>query len=213
MEQTTKKQNTIQYRTIQPSDYEALEKIICDTWNYEKICNQKTAKILSKVFLASCLTNQTFTCVALKQDIPVGIIMGKNEKTHHMQIRYAWRQFAAIVEILVRKEGRRVLKIFEMFKHINQDLYRESGKEFDGELAFFAIDSRARGAGVGKELFHRLQNYMQSQNISDFYLYTDITCNYGFYEHQGMRRMCEKKYSPAAYTNKEMSFFLYAYEG
>ena len=37
-------------------------------------------------------------------------------------------------------------------------------------------------------LFHSVLAYMKSQSISDFYLYTDTSCNFGFYEHQGMVR-------------------------
>lgn len=41
-------------------------------------------------------------------------------------------------------------------------------------------------------MFSNMLEYMKSQNIKDFYLYTDTSCNYGFYEHQGMIKRKEK---------------------
>ncbi|MEG0769231.1 MAG: GNAT family N-acetyltransferase [Ruthenibacterium sp.] len=202
-------QAKIQFRAVRPSDYSALSKIICDTWSYERICTPKTAKAMSKLYLASCLTNQTFTCVAQSQGEPVGIIMGKNESTHRTAPRYAFGQLTAALAMLVTKEGRSVLKTFEGFDDINKALFSENTQTFDGEVAFFAVRSDQRGTGVGKELFRRLRAAMEAQGIFDFYLYTDSTCNYGFYEHQGMQRICEKKVRLKAYQDKEMSFFMY----
>lgn len=204
----------IHFREIQRSDYKALEKIIRDTWNYERYCSPKIAERMSKLYLASCLANQAFTCVAEKGGEAVGIIMGKNEKNHRMQIQYAIRQLGAAATMLCTKEGRQVFKLFYGIDKLDQALLAESGQDFDGELAFFAVGSDQRGTGIGKELFNRLLVYMKSQSIRNFYLYTDSTCNYGFYEHQGMKRIGEKKYSLKSHSDEDMLdtlFFLYGY--
>lgn len=78
---------------------------------------------------------------------------------------------------------------------------------------FFAISSKARGKGIGKKMFCNMLEYMKLQNINDFYLFTDTTCNYGFYEHQGMNR-CDEKSKTFLIHGKEakMTFFLYDYK-
>ena len=54
---------------------------------------------------------------------------------------------------------------------------------------------------------------MEQEQIRNFYLFTDTSCNYGFYESQGMRRCCEKKLSLQIGKEKqEMTFFLYDYQ-
>ena len=73
-------------------------------------------------------------------------------------------------------------------------------------------DERYRGLGIGKKLFRALLDYMEQQNISRFYLYTDNSCNYGFYEHQGMRRCGQKSYKVPLAVDNEMQFFLYEYD-
>ncbi|MEG0597758.1 MAG: GNAT family N-acetyltransferase [Oscillospiraceae bacterium] len=201
----------LHYRTVRPEDYRALEEIICKTWNYERFCAPKTAARLAKLFLASCLANQTYTCVAVKGEEPVGVIMGKNEKTHRKSPAKILRQLGALLGMAIRKEGRKVLRQFGGYSEINRSLAAENTHVFGGEVAFFAVRGDQRGNGVGKELFARLRGYMQSQNIADFYLYTDSSCNYGFYNHQGMVPVCEKKCRMEAFGGREMSFFLYGY--
>ena len=55
-------------------------------------------------------------------------------------------------------------------------------------------------------------DYMKSRGISAFYLFTDTSCNYPFYEHLGLTRRCEKKQVVDVKGEQgEMTFFLYDY--
>ncbi|MEG2306636.1 MAG: GNAT family N-acetyltransferase [Erysipelotrichaceae bacterium] len=200
---------SITYEPIKKADYDALENIIIQTWNYDKFGNKKTAKALAKVFLASCLCNQSFTCVAYDQNLPIGIIMGKSEKKHRISFHHQCHQILAIIKMICFKEGRKVLKMFSGFENINKELYQQCRHPFNGEIAFFAVDPSYRGAGIGRVLFSKVQTYMKQEAIDEYYLFTDSSCNYGFYEHLGLKRYQEKKLSLAAFKNKEMSFFLY----
>ena len=184
--------------------------IIKEAWNYDRLTTPKIAKKLSTLYLYSCLSNQTYTRVALENDLPIGIIMGKNAASHKCPLHYRLKLIGAIVSIYLSKEGRKVMKTFESVNHIDKDLIKEAGCTYEGEVAFFAVSSRARGKGIGKELFCSLLDYMKSQNLKNFYLFTDTSCNYGFYEHQGMLRRGKK--DTTFHINGEqatMSFFLY----
>lgn len=64
-------------REYQTSDHPALIGIIRETWQYDKFASPKAAQKLARAYLDSCLTNQTFTQVALVDEVPVGIIMSK----------------------------------------------------------------------------------------------------------------------------------------
>lgn len=35
---------------------------------------------------------------------------------------------------------------------------------------------------------------MKNRSLEEFHLFMDTNCNYGFYEHQGMIRCCEKEH-------------------
>ena len=73
-------------------------------------------------------------------------------------------------------------------------MLRESGKNYPAELALFMVSPSCRGQGVGKALFQAALDYTGQQKLDEIYLFTDTSCNYGFYEHQGMRRRCEKEH-------------------
>ena len=86
-------------------------------------------------------------------------------------------------------------------------------EKYKGELAFFAISEKCRGKGLGKKLFQTVVDYMKSQDISNFYLFTDTSCNYPFYEHMGLTRRCEKKQIIDIKGEKgDMTFFIYDYQ-
>lgn len=190
----------------------AIEDIISKTWKYDELCNHKTARLLSKVFLYSCLTNQTFIKVATIENIPVGIIMGKNILKYRCPFQYRVKQIISIIRLMLSKEGRRVSHIFRHVNQVDQKLIDECHQSFQGELAFFVVNEDYRGFGIGQKLFQCLCDYMKKERIHDFYLYTDTSCNYGFYEHQGMKREGQKIATFEIEGHRqEMTFFLYSH--
>lgn len=204
--------NTLVYREMQRADADALEQIIRNTWNYDRFCTPKVAARMAKLYLASCLCHQTYTCVAVQNGVPVGVIMGNNKKSGHRRLRYVCRQAVAILGMLISREGRQIFRFFAGIDTLDQSLLTQSGTDFDGELAFFAVRSNQRGTGIGKTLFENLLTYMRAQQIKQFYLYTDSTCNFGFYEHQGMERIAEKSLCLGPKQDEVVQFFLYAYQ-
>ncbi len=204
--------NNISFREYKKSDRNAISDIIRETWKYDRFCSHKTAQKLSKVYLDSCLTNQTFTQVVLVDDIPAGIIMAKDIKNHRCPVIKRLKMAASIFSLIITKEGLAVSKIFGNVETIDKELLNQCQTPYGGELAFFAVSPKYRGQGLGEKLFKKAVNYMQSQNISDFYLFTDTSCNYGFYEHQGMKRKHTKKYTFDIKSQLEsMNFFIYDY--
>lgn len=200
------------FREFKKEDSKIIEEIIIEAWHYNDLCSSKIARKMAKVFLSSCLTNQTYTQVALLNNQPIGIIMAKNSKIHRCPFKYRIKQIRDIISLYLSTEGRQTSKIFSSVNSIDEELLNECTKKYEGEVAFFAISSKARGKGIGKRMFSNMLEYMKSQNIKDFYLYTDTSCNYGFYEHQGMIKRKEKS-KTFFIQGKEakMTFFIYDY--
>lgn len=200
-------------REYQETDRQALEDIIRETWKYGRFCCAKVAKKMAKVYLNSCLIEQTFTRVAVINHIPVGIIMGKNIQKHKCPLKLRIKWLKSIVSLFVSKEGRKISKIFGSVKGIDEELLADCDKKYKGEVVFFAISEKCRGKGLGRRLFQTVTDYMKSQHISEFYLFTDTSCNYPFYEHLGLIRRCEKKQVIDVNDEKEeMTFFIYEYK-
>ena len=100
-----------------------------------------------------------------------------------------------------------------MGRRISKMGRNENNKTYPAELALFAVSSSCRGKGIGKMLFQSALNYMKQEKLKEFYLFTDTSCNYGFYEHQGMKRRLEKKHVFNIKGQQAvMNFFIYDYQ-
>lgn len=135
---------SIIFRAFEESDYPALEQVIRETWCYDRFCTPETAAQLASVYLTSCLANQTFTQVALVDNVPVGIIMGKNRATHKSPFSLQLKKIKSIVKLMISKEGRSVSKIFGCVDGIDKELLNRCSTDYQGELAFL---QSARNAG------------------------------------------------------------------
>lgn len=200
---------TMEFREFRKEDTPALEGIIRKTWNYDKFAGPKTAQKLARVFLSSCLANQTFSQVAVENGKPVGIILGKNIAVHKCPLSYRWKQICSLVSLYLTKEGRNASEIFGSVNGIDKELLATC-RPYPAELALFVISPDCRGKGVGKQLYQRFLQYLKKEHLDSFYLYTDTSCNYGFYEHQGMVRRCKKEHIFTVNQQRsKMTFFIY----
>lgn len=201
------------FREYQKKDFEQLAEVIRRTWNYDKFCSGKTAEKLGKAFLSSCLTNYTYSQVAEKDGKAVGIILMKDITKHRCTAIQRFKQIKWILSLLITKEGRMACKFFKDINGIDNKLLDEMGENYQAELALFALDEKYRGEGIGKSLFDAAVAYTKKEQLKDFYLFTDTSCNYGFYEHQGMCRKGAKEYLWKLDGMKEkMTFFIYDYK-
>lgn len=199
-------------REFQNEDKNALTDIVSRTWHYDQFCTPKTALKLARVYLNNCLTEQTFTRVAVINNIPAGIIMGKNIQKHKCSSSHKINFLLSAFSLMISPEGRKVSKVFQNVSEIDKMLLNGSPNNYSGEVAFFAMHPDYRGRGIGKKLFQSLLDYMRSEGIHDFYLFTDTSCTYQFYEYQGMIRRMEKEASyEIAGHSVQMTFFLYDY--
>ncbi|MGL4451067.1 MAG: GNAT family N-acetyltransferase [Sarcina sp.] len=199
----------IKFREYKKDDCIYLENIIRKTWEYDLFCSEKVAKDMASLYLASCLASQTYTRVALIDNEPVGIIMARNIKKYRMSFRNGVNQIKKGLKLYLNKEGRNTLKFFSGINDLDKELLSKRNKSYDGEVAFFVVNEKCRGTGIGKALFNFVIEYFKKENIKEFYLYTDDTCNYGFYEHQGLLRCGEKIYEIPFKSKEKMKFYLY----
>ncbi len=200
---------SIKFREYRKEDAKYIETIIRNTWKYDLFCSEKVAKKMARLYLASCLSNQTFTMVSLLDDEPVGIIMAKSIKDYRKSLKYLFPQLIAGINILISNEGRKITSTFDVISDLDKSLLEDRGKNYDGEIAFFAVNEKCRGLGIGKSLFKMALDYFKTVGVNDFYLYTDSSCNYGFYEYQGLERCGEKVFEVPIGVKNEMKFYLY----
>lgn len=199
-------------RKYRKDDEASLAAIIREAWHYDELCTPKTAAKLANVFLHSCLANQTYTQIAEIEGKAAGVIMAKDIRSHRCPFACRIRQFLSVLSLFLSREGRQTARIFRNVSSIDKALSERSRKDYEGEVAFFAVASEYRGRHIGTLLFEQMLSYMKRNDIRRFYLYTDTSCNYGFYERHGMKRAAEEKETFTVKGKRaEMTFFLYDY--
>ncbi|UDL24138.1 N-acetylglutamate synthase [Bifidobacterium pseudolongum] len=60
------------------------------------------------------------------------------------------------------------------------------------ELELFMVNPGVRGAGVGGALWRQLLAALRSVDVRAFFLHTDSSCDFGFYDHKGLSRVAER---------------------
>ena len=102
----------IELREYQKQDFKVLETIIRETWHYDDFSTSKTAVKLARVFLSSCLTNYTFSRVAVVDGNVAGMILKKNENDGDNIHAVSISQILPLVEHLANKETIRYTGIY-----------------------------------------------------------------------------------------------------
>lgn len=80
---------------------------------------------------------------------------------------------------------------------------------YDGEVVLFVVDERLRGRGVGRLLFDEAMLRFREAGVLRYFLFTDSTCDVGFYDHRGLVRMRSSRVRHADGSADEF----YLYEG
>ncbi|WP_440897078.1 GNAT family N-acetyltransferase [Amphibacillus sp. Q70] len=203
---------SIRYRSFQKKDIKSLVSVIIDTWDYEKMFSKKVAYHFAHIFLYSELIRQSFTQVAEIDGQTIGIIIGdlKNERKSKNNLLY-WPKFLwHVSQLLLLKQGRSVL-INYGYRSLasNRDMLNRLNESFETELALFVVSPKVQGLGVGSRLYHYFLEILQQKKIAKFFLYTDTTCNFGFYQHKGLKRLLAVKKQMSSPINKEIEYYIY----
>ena len=78
--------HNISYREYTENDFPILTDIVIKVWGFDNILSEKNAKLTAQLNLYSFLNTATFANIALKDEIPVGFLIGKitNSKTNNL---------------------------------------------------------------------------------------------------------------------------------
>lgn len=204
------------YRKLKKKDFAAAEEIISRAFGLSGyISDLKILNLFKHQYLYSCLSEATYTCAAEENGKVVGIIMGKADSDYSIIKHIPYLIKFIYYNIRLKFSGKKCEDGIGDYKRLHE-IYAEFSKrhkgEFDGVLTLFALNLESRGKGVGKKLLDGLMNYLNKKNTENIYLYTDTTCNYGFYEHMGFLRLEE---APIRMMKNgkpmHMDVFLYGY--
>lgn len=208
--------DNIQYRSIEKKDYSTICYILSDSFGLKRyVNNSKVLNVFQKQYLYSCLTEATYTCVAIKNGIVIGVLMANSKKKYsvlsHVSNSIAMMYYSILLWLFAIIYHQK-LEDYRKIHTVYATFLKDRKHQFDGVLTLFAVTESCQGLGVGKQLVFNLNKYLKENNAKNIYLFTDSSCNYGFYDSQGFIRIDEKNIVITCHQKPmNMTVFLYQY--
>ena len=202
-------QKEITIRNLKDEDLPQIKNLLYDTWikkDYGE--NEEVANEISSIFMYELLYRQTFSNVAIYKNKVVGIILGRINKCYKLKnnTTYIVKLILHCLKTILIKGGIKALKSEKEIAKVNNELLNNLNTDTDGELVLFALNKNIKGKGLGSKLLNSFYDYMKENNADKFYLFTDTTCDYSFYDHNGFKRESSKN----IYFKKEPeTYFIY----
>lgn len=187
-------QKSVQCRRYRNPDYSAALDMVLKTWQYEEWVPEKAVKAMGEFYLADVLSESSRIWIAEISGVPVGIAAVKNNRRKSFRPGYRLRRLFAGGRILLGGEGRKEFLQFLKTEALDRELLDASGMKFDAELTFLVVHPDYKGWGIGGKLYGMFTEYLKSENLDSFYLFTDSSCDFTFYEYKGLERLAAKTF-------------------
>lgn len=210
--QSTQTYDSITIRTLRRDDYPALIELVRHAWYADE--DERASRLGAQADWEHCLARTTTAFVAEADGEPVGMILGRVDAR---DTRGPWnahyrRYLSLLPQQLLSADGRENVAYLMGIHAIERRLIRMSGHYLPAEVVLFVTAPQTRGLGLGARLFDTLLQSFREQGVHDYFLFTDTTCNFGFYEHRGLTRAAEitrRRNNAAPGEPNTESFYLY----
>jgi len=200
-------------RQASESDYTFMHDLLFNTWYQEEGSEEKIAYTLAEIDLNHVLNQSTFGLIAEKDDENLGFILAKvkNEQPVLRQLQSdPYRALKVISDTSQEKLAEGLPHLLREHE-INNEMLEQAEKEFDAEICLFIMSPKARGMGIGSQLYQKVIDYFDENNVKHYYLFTDDGCNFQFYESRQMYRSQTLPFNKED-SLEDSSFNYYLYE-
>ncbi|MBT1161637.1 GNAT family N-acetyltransferase [Bifidobacterium sp. SO1] len=224
-------------RALRRDDYPAIADMLRRMWYSDPETSPSCARRLAMIDLHHSLDCSDDAVVAQRNGTVAGIITTRIDKRKnpsetgqpymprtsgdadgsrsqapcraHRSRWHRLRVIGSAMPLLLSGEGRRGLHEMLSLSRIDARLMHGWRSRFGAEVTLLLVDDAARGHGVGRALFDHAMSRFREAGVDRYFLFTDTSCNVGFYEHRGLARLRERQ---TALRGGIMETF-YLYEG
>ncbi|WP_225431527.1 GNAT family N-acetyltransferase [Bifidobacterium platyrrhinorum] len=185
-------------RPLRRDDCPALVAMMRRMWYADPEMDGRCARRLAIIDLHHCLSCSTIATVAVQGDRVVGVILARvDAKMPRLRStpfgRHVRRVIRESLPLPFTADGRRGIRDALDLIAVDGRLMRGLRTRYDAEAVLFLVDERVRGRGVGRLLFDHAVGRFQAEGARRYFLFTDTTCNVGFYDHRGLTRIREER--------------------
>lgn len=180
-------------RSAQPADYPALHALNRGAWfKSDYIAYPEATNAYVDLDLNSSLSNASMATVAEVDGKIAGVILvsADSEPKYGRMLMQSTIDAAATLHA----QGQEIADYFydrmKVESKYDAKLLEKAQEntDYDGRIVLFIMDPEFQGLGIGSKLFQAAKDYFEATNVQNYYLFTDSSCNYPFYDHKGMHR-------------------------
>ncbi len=179
----------VTFRPLTADDVPLIIEVDHDTWYSDA---DEFSRQMATLEVTGLLRRVTWSCVAELDGQFVGMITAavKGEEVIGGQLgeRLAQEESAARDLLSRSAQGRHILAGYEADFDEDERFEAQARRELDAEAVLFFLRPQARGHQLGKRLFDAFIAHLEEVGKKTYWLFTDSTCSFGFYDHRGMRR-------------------------
>lgn len=183
----------VKLRAANTADYPAMHALNRGAWfksDYEKYPEATNAYV--NLDLNSSLNSASMATVAEVDGQIAGMILVSvdSEPKHGRMLTRSTLDAA----LTLHEQGPEISSYFYDRMKIessydDQLLAEASAKvDYEGRIVLFIMDPKFQGLGIGGKLYNAALAYLEEHGVQQYYLFTDSSCNYPFYDHKGMRQ-------------------------
>ncbi|MBT1172023.1 GNAT family N-acetyltransferase [Bifidobacterium sp. MA2] len=190
--------DSVTMRPLHRDDYPTVIEMMRRMW-YASV-GDACARRLAAADLHHCLSRSTVAMAAERDGEVVGVILGRvaaavSRRRPLPRCRHVLHMIRESIPLPFSAEGRRGIREALELIAVDAHLIRGIGSRYDAEIVLFLVDERVRGRGVGRMLFDRILRTFRNVGANRYFLFTDTTCDVGFYDHRGLTRFRERRVS------------------
>ncbi|NEG70203.1 GNAT family N-acetyltransferase [Bifidobacterium choloepi] len=201
----------VAYRTLQRDDYPTLTTLIQNAWHANEDCSDEQAHRIAEADLEYCLARTTTARVATIHDSVIGVILGRidSRETRRGSYNKHHRHVGTLLFPLhFSKTGRKLVDRLKAEHEADRRMLEKAKREgaaYDAEIVLFIVDPAYRGQGIGGQLFDWMLGEFKAAGVKNYFLMTDTTSDFAFYDHQGMNLAQQGTLAYGAADDDEMN--------
>lgn len=144
---------------------------------------------LAAIDAEECLSRTTHAAAAEYDGRVIGVILGslRSQATRGQSLHHRMRRMRMALPLLGSRAGIRGLCDQLAMRSVDRKLLRDTHTAYQAEIVLFIVSPEARGHGVGRRLFDHMIDYFRAADINRYFLFTDTSCNVGFYTRNGLQ--------------------------
>ncbi|OAN13168.1 hypothetical protein A3K86_16035 [Photobacterium jeanii] len=187
--------NSLFFKRYEPSYFDSCVSLVKATWNlhagFEAITDDE---LVYAYYLKMCLNwNDHLDIIVDRQENVKGVLFASKEKTSFIKELFHIREDRKINKWKNQKlkqgafgELKQAQREFARFVQ-NDKLGEQDAELFDSEINLFIVSPELKGKGLGRMLMDRYMVYCKNNDIESTFLWTDIECDYFFYQKYGFK--------------------------